>query len=147
MLDPSKRFITGVLALGVIVLLASIAIGEHLGERVLGRTAEKRLTSVPVVAATLAPNEKSAPYGPDWKRSQVLAAATSPAFPDPRVRPVPLPASRPTPSPRPEAASPSPTPNLNLPIWRRAAPLPSALPTSQRVQASPVPVSRATPHP
>lgn len=127
-----------VLALGIIVLAVAIGIGERMGDRVLGQATEKRLTSVAPVTITPAPNPTTAPYGPDWKRSQVLAAAADPGFPDPRVPPVPVPTAPPAPSPAPgqNAAqpqirnaprpTPTPTPNLNLPIWRRARPLPVA---------------------
>lgn len=125
-----------VLALGIFVLVVAIAMGERMGDRVLGAATEKRLTNISPVTITPAPNPTTAPYGPDWKRSQVLAAASDPGFPDPRVPPVPIPTLPPAPSPAPGQPStqararstprptPSPTPNLNLPIWRRAHPLP-----------------------
>ena len=133
MVDPSKRFITIVLGLGILVLVAGIALGEHAGDRVIGQVTEKRLKSIAPVTVTPAPLKKSvSPYGPDWKRTDVMAAASDPGFPDPRVPPV----APPTPTPRPKVTPPpptpaptaSPTPNLNLPIWRRNAPLPTATP-------------------
>ena len=145
MLDPSKRFITVVLALGMVVLIAAIAIGERAGDRVIGQVTEKRLESVAPVTVTPAPSQTgAAPYGPDWKRTDVMAAAPDPVFPDPRVPPIPLPTPPPPPKYRPTPAatspSPSPTPNMNLPIWRRAAPLPTATPTgSASPEGSPVP--------
>lgn len=134
MFDPSKRFITVVLALGIIVLVAGIALGERAGDRVIGQVTEKRLQSIAPVTVTPAPQKKSAnPYGPDWKRTDVMAAAADPGFPDPRVPP----ALPPTPTPMPkftapptEAPTPTPTPNMNIPIWRRNAPLPTATPES-----------------
>lgn len=135
MFDPSKRFITVILALGILVLVAGIALGERAGDRVIGQVTEKRLQSIAPVTVTPAPQKKSAnPYGPDWKRTDVMAAASDPGFPDPRVPP----ALPPTPTPRPKftpppptlAPTPTPTPNMNLPIWRRAAPLPTATPES-----------------
>ncbi|MGZ3549166.1 MAG: hypothetical protein ACXWNZ_12730 [Vulcanimicrobiaceae bacterium] len=131
MLDPSKRFVTLVLALGIVVLVAAILVGERMGDRVIGQVTEKRVASIAPVTVTPAPDQASGPYGPDWKRQQVLSAAADPAFPDPRVPPVPLPTVPPkpktTPTPTP-AASATPTPNANLPIWRRLAPLPTASP-------------------
>lgn len=132
--DPSKRFLTIVLALGVVVLLAAIALGERMGDRVIGQVTEKRLRAVAPVAITPAPGESTAPYSPDWKRSQVMAVATDPGFPDPRVPPVALPTAAPPATPHPAATataqpSASPTPNLNIPIWRRSLPLPTALPS------------------
>lgn len=133
MSDPSKRFITIVLALGIAVLIAAIALGERAGDRVIGQVTEKRLDSIAPVTVTPAPVQKSAsPYGPNWKRTEVMTAATDPGFPDPRVPPVPPPTLPPppkrTPTPQPTLATPTPTPNMNLPIWRRAAPLPTATP-------------------
>lgn len=141
MVDPSKRFITLVLALGIAVLVAAIAFGERAGDKVIGQVTEKRLDSIAPVTLTPAPVQKSAsPYGPNWKRTEVMSAATDPAFPDPRVPPVPPPTLPPppkhTPTPLPTVATPTPTPNLNIPIWRREAPLPT-----------PTPVGSETPYP
>ncbi|HEY8313951.1 MAG TPA: hypothetical protein VIG51_07225 [Candidatus Baltobacteraceae bacterium] len=131
MLDPSKRFVTLVLALGILVLIAAIAIGERTGDRVIGQVTEKRITSIAPVTVTPAPEQSSGPYSPNWKRSQVLSAAADPQFPDPRIPPVPLPTLPPrpkaTPAPKTILASPTPTPNPNLPIWRRAQPLPTPI--------------------
>lgn len=134
MTDPSKRFITIVLALGIAVLVAAIAVGERAGDKVIGQVTEKRLEGIAPVTLTPAPVQKSAsPYGPNWKRTEVMSAATDPAFPDPRVPPVPPPTLPPppkrTPTPLPTIATPTPTPNLNIPIWRREAPLPTPTPT------------------
>jgi hypothetical protein len=130
--DPSKRFLTVVLLMGIIVLIAGIALGQRAGDRVIGQVTEKRLDSIAPVTVTPAPAQTAAsPYGPDWKRTDVMSAASDPGFPDPRVPP----ALPPTPNPPPKYTiapswrpSPTPTPNLNLPIWRRAAPLPTATP-------------------
>ena len=135
MLDPSKRFITLVLLLGIAVLITAISFGEHAGDKVIGQVTEKRLDSIAPVTVTPAPVQKSAsPYGANWKRTEVMSAADDPQFPDPRVPPLPLPTVPPppkhkaTPSPSPSFATPTPTPNMNLPIWRRNAPLPTATP-------------------
>jgi hypothetical protein len=134
-LDPSKRFITLVLLLGIAVLITAISFGEHAGDKVIGQVTEKRLDSIAPVTVTPAPVQKSAsPYGANWKRTEVMSAADDPQFPDPRVPPLPLPTAPPplkhraTPSPQPAFATPTPTPNMNLPIWRRNAPLPTATP-------------------
>ena len=142
MLDPSKRFLTVILALGVIVLIAAIAVGERAGDKVIGQVTEKRLNSIAPVSVTPAPRQtNSGPYGPDWKRTDVMSAAEDPHFPDPRIPPVPPPTMPPPPknTPRPTAAppSPTPTPNLNIPIWRRAAPLPT--PAGTGPPGTPVP--------
>lgn len=144
MLDPSKRFITIVLALGVAVLVAAIAIGQRAGDKVIGQVTEKRLTSIAPVSVTPAPKQTNAgPYGPDWKRTDVMSAAEDPQFPDPRVPPLPPPTVPPRPKVKPAPVtatpSPSPTPNLNVPIWRRAAPLPTATPSAGASPGSPAP--------
>lgn len=154
MLDPSKRFVTVVLALGVLVLVAGIALGEHGGDRVIGQVTEKRLKSIAPVTVTPAPLQTGAsPYGPDWKRTDVMSAAGDPGFPDPRVPPAPLP----TPLPRPKYTpalkpppTPTPTPDLNLPIWRRTAPMPTPTPSatgSPGVQPSASPGTVGSPPP
>lgn len=151
MLDPSKRFITVILALGIIALVAGIAVGERSGDRVIGQVTEKRVESIAPVTVTPAPEKKKAlPYGPDWKRTDVMAAAEDPGFPDPRVPPAVVPTPTPTPKfkPRPPTIgpSPTPTPNMNLPIWRRAAPLPTATPVqsgSPSIQPSGSPAAQA----
>lgn len=115
-MEPSKRFITIVLAAGVVVLIAAIAIGEHMGDKVLGQAANSGPAAMPLV--TPAATATTEPYGPDWKRSQTLAAAGDPGFPDPRVPPKPLPTLPPTPKPTP--VTHTPTPNPNLPVWDQA---------------------------
>ena len=152
MQDPSKRFATIVMALGIVVLVTSIAIGERAGDRVIGQVTEKRLESIaPVSVAPAAPDATVAPYGPDWKRTDVMAAAPDPGFPDPRVPPVapppptPIPHYTPPPFAAPTAAPlPKATPNLKLPIWRRSAPLPTVAPSES---PSPVPTASASPQP
>ena len=134
MLDPTRRFLTVILTLGIGALILGIWLGERAGDRVIGQVTEKRLDSIAPVTVTPAPAQSTAPYGPDWKRTEVMAAATDPAFPDPRVPPAALPTATPAPKFRPTllptlSASPTPTPNMNLPIWRRNAPLPTPTPT------------------
>jgi hypothetical protein len=121
-MDPSKRFATIVLAAGAAVLLVAIAIGQRMGDRVLGQTEH----TIPEVAAVITPEPyaSSGPYGPDWKRSETLSAAGDPRFPDPRIPPQPLPTPNPTPKP---VVAATPTINPNLPIWRQK-PLPTATP-------------------
>lgn len=135
------------LALGILVLVAGIAVGQRAGDRVIGQVTEKRLESIAPVTVTPAPPKKSAsPYGPDWKRSDVMAAAPDPQFPDPRVPPVPPPTPMPPPKRTPppvEVPTPTPTPNLNLPIWRRMAPMPTPTPV-ETGSGSPGPQAQAS---
>jgi|SRR5215469_869673 len=112
-MDPSKRFITVILAAGVAVLLVAILIGEQMGSKVLVAAANSAGSEQTIV--TPLPSESAGPggsYGPDWKRSQTLSAAPDPGFPDPRVPPKPLP----TPPPAPSVKA-APTHNPNLPVW------------------------------
>jgi hypothetical protein len=153
-LDPSKRFLTIVLSLGILVLVAGITMGQRAGDRVIGQVTEKRLESVAPVTVTPAPKKMSAaPYGPDWKRTDVMSAASDPGFPDPRVPPVPPPTAPPPPkftAPPAVVPTPTPTPNLNLPIWRRAAPMPTPTPVdtgSPGVEASVSPEPTESPQP
>lgn len=135
MLDPSNRFATIVLAVGTVVLLVAIVIGERMGDRVLGQAAQQGLDAATAGLPTPAASATPGPYGPDWKRSNTLSSAPDPHFPDPRVPPQPLPTPLPTPKVTPTPFVPqTPTPNPNIPIWRQqplptATPLPSALPS------------------
>ena len=140
MLDPSNRFATIVLAAGSLVLLIAIGIGERMGDRVLGQATGQGLQSVTATAASPAATESAGPFGPDWKRSEALSAASDPRFPDPRVPPQPLPTPLPTPKLTPTPYVPAtPTPNPNIPIWRQR-PLPTATPAAPATSsASPSP--------
>lgn len=122
-----SRLPTILLIAGAAVLLVAVAVGERMGNRVIGQATEQTLQSVTPQAVTPAPEATPQPYGPDWKRSQALSAAGDPRFPDPRVPPQPLPTLAPTPKPRPTPV-PTPTPNPNIPIWRQR-PFPTARPS------------------
>jgi hypothetical protein len=144
-MDPSKRFATNLMAQGLVDLVSAIAIGERAGDRAIGQVTEKRLESIaPITVAPAAPDATVAPYGPDWKRTDVMAAAPDPGFPDPRVPPAALPTPSPVPrfTPPPcvaptSAPTPKPTPNLSLPIWRRNEPLPTTTPSPTPAPATP----------
>ncbi len=125
------RLPTILLAVGAAVLLIAVAVGERMGDRVIGQATEQTLQSVGPVTVSPSPNASPQAYGPDWKRSQALSAAGDPHFPDPRVPPQPLPTLPPTPKPRPTPI-PTPTPNPNIPIWRQK-PLPTVSPTAAPV--------------
>lgn len=129
-LDPSKRLVTAVLAIGIAVLLAAIGIGERMGDRVLGQATEKRLESIPYAVLTPNPDQSTSPDGPGWKNRQVLSVAPDPGFPDPRIPPIPLPTLAPAATASPQVrVTATATPNLNIPIWRRDKPLPGNSPT------------------
>jgi hypothetical protein len=139
MREPSNPFLTIVLASGAAVLLVAIAIGQRMGDRVLGQATQ----ALPAVGElpSAEPYASAGPYGPDWRRSETLSAAADPRFPDPRVPPQPLPT--PIPLPSPPSVPATPTPNPNIPIWRQkplptATPIPTEFPTENPL-ASPLP--------
>jgi len=104
--------ISTVLIAGAIVLLVAIAIGNNMGNRVLGQIGSRAegavATPVPSPSASAQDDGVSRVL---WKRRQVLSVATDPAFPDPRVTPEPPP---PPPTPRPtprQTRTPVPSPS------------------------------------
>jgi hypothetical protein len=128
-MDPSKRFVTAVLALGVAVLLGAIALGERMGEGVLTQAVDNGVSAQTPLVTPLPESTATGAYGPDWKSNQALAAAPDPHFPDPRIPPKPLPTlATPTPSPRPKPTW-TPNANLNVPVWDQTPP-PPASPTA-----------------
>ena len=107
-----------VLIVGGITLLIAIAIGNSMGNRVLGQVAGR----IPAVQDTPFAVPSSTPGGPanvmTWKRVQVMSVATDPGFPDPRVTPAPeeTPTPKPRPKPRPSPSpKPSPSPAYTSP--------------------------------
>ncbi|MDQ2858886.1 MAG: hypothetical protein M3R53_09600, partial [Candidatus Eremiobacteraeota bacterium] len=104
-----------VLIAGAVVLVIAIAIGNGMGNRVLGKIKghAPSYTTTPLPTATPTGGEDAARQVL-WKRRQVLSVATDPAFPDPRITPEPPPEA--TARPRRSIvaapkASPSPTPS------------------------------------
>ena len=124
-MDSSKRFITAVLAAGLVVLLVAIVVGERMGDQVMVQAVDEGNTAQTPLITPLPESTATGSYGPDWKSNQALAAAPDPRFPDPRVPPKPLPTIPPTPKPTP---TPKWTPNPSLPIWDQTT-LPSASPS------------------
>jgi hypothetical protein len=142
--DRSRHFASIVLAAGAVVLLAAIAVGHSMGDRVLGQATERSLPPM-LVVGTPEPYATAGPFGPDWKESEALSAPPDPRFPDPRVPPVPLPTLRPaTPAPSPSPVTP--TPNPNIPIWRQQPlPTPTPEPTGPDAGLSPASPSPGAP--
>lgn len=133
------KFPTLVLAVGAIVLLLAVAIGQRMGDRAMRGATEQQLQSIIPTPLPSGAGNSPEPYGPNWKRSQALSAAGDPHFPDPRVPPQPLPAPLPTPKPTPRpVVTITPTINPNIPIWRQR-PLPTVTPSEppEAVPASP----------
>jgi hypothetical protein len=144
-MHPSTRLPTILLAAGAAVLLVAVAVGERMGNRVIGQATDQTLQSVTPQAVSTAPDAAQA-YGPDWKRSQSLSAAGDPHFPDPRVPPQPLPTPMPTPKATPTPI-PTPTPNPNIPIWRQR-PFATFAPSAQPEQSSePISGPQTSPQP
>jgi hypothetical protein len=84
-MNSSKRFVTVLLAAGVVVLLVAILVGERMGDRVMVEAADTdTLGQTPLI--TPVPSPTTGPYGPDWKRTHTPQAVTdlSAAFAHPR---------------------------------------------------------------
>ncbi|GAC1509130.1 MAG: hypothetical protein NVS1B14_13090 [Vulcanimicrobiaceae bacterium] len=128
MLDPGKRQLSIILLAGAALLLLAIGVGKTMGDRVISHATEEGQTGVGttiVLSPSPGPSD-AAPFGPNWKRTQVLAAAPDPGFPDPRVPPQPLPTPQPTPVPTPKPKT-TPTP---VPEQSTQAPAPTPRATS-----------------
>ena len=134
-----------------VTLLVAIAIGNEMGNRVLGQATERGPAIAATPVATPVPNGTNAPGMIMWKRQQVVTVATDPAFPDPRVTPtVPPPPPTaapvlrrlPTPSPRPTQA-PAPEPTVSRPPYT-SPPLPLPLVTHASESATAQPSTAAT---
>jgi hypothetical protein len=95
-----------------VTLIVAIAIGNEMGNRVLGQVTERGPAIAATPVATPVPGGTNAPALYTWKREQVVSVATDPAFPDPRVTPPPPPPPpRYTPAPpKPTLATPTPRP-------------------------------------
>lgn len=111
--------LSSILILGAIVLLIAIAVGNGMGNRVLGQVAGRVsiLSATPLPLSTPSPGASDNPKSFSWKRRQVISVATDPAFPDPRITPEPTPeptappTARPTPQPTRKPAAPAATPS------------------------------------
>jgi hypothetical protein len=108
-------------ALGA-VLLVAIVIGQQVGEHTIFGATERRVdipeqTVTPIAEDTSGPDEA---ISRNWQRLQVVAVATDPGFPDPRVTPTPAPTPTPSPTPKPRPTrTPAPaytSPPLPLPL-------------------------------
>ena len=137
-----------VLLVGAIVLLISIGVGMSMGERVLGQIGlHVPVQPTPVPALTAAPDDRG-DVG-TWKRVSVMAAATDPGFPDPRVPPPPeyTPAPRPRPTLEPERLPATPRPTRNPHYTSPPLPIPLVTHTPEAPAPTPTPESEPTPRP
>ena len=105
------------LVLAAVVLLVAIAVGNEMGNRVLGQATERGPAILATPVATPLGADTTGPEEASWKHSHIVTAATDPAFPDPRVTPEPPPTPPPPPVPRP---TPTPTPVPPTPAESRA---------------------------
>ncbi len=141
MSEPRTISSTAAIGAGIVVLVVAVLAGMRAGDRTMSHAvagASARLSPAPLVI-TPATHQRSGAYGPSWRDSQVMAAPTDPAFPDPRVPPRPLPTAIPASKP---VAKPSYNPNI--PIWRQK-PLPTMAPTGSPAPASPLPSPSSPP--
>ncbi|HTW86114.1 MAG TPA: hypothetical protein VMD91_18730 [Candidatus Sulfotelmatobacter sp.] len=144
-MPPSRRpGLSALLVAGALVLLVSILIGQKLGNRALLQSEQR----MPVAGLNITPVPQPSPTDPgnlhDWKRLQVTAVATDPAFPDPRVTHTPAPTPKPTPTPKP-----SPRPTVTVPPAYTSPPLPLPIashePDENTPEPSDTPVNGAVP--
>jgi len=142
MKGPRASFST-LLLIGAFVLLAAIGIGTGMGNRVLGQIgAHVPVQPTPVPAVTDIPDQPGALGG--WKRTSVMAVATDPGFPDPRVTPEPEVPATARPTPRESRPLDTPHPNNGY----TSPPLPFALPShTPQGPETPGPDIEATPSP
>ena len=98
------------LAVAGIVLLVAIAVGNQMGNHVLGQATERGPAILATPVATPVGADTSGPDEANWRHNQIVSVATDPAFPDPRVTPEPPPPP-PTPPPYKPTAEPTPEPS------------------------------------
>ena len=119
-------------------LLVAIVVGEKMGDRVLHQVTQSAAVPGLVVPSYVPTAEPSGPVR-NWKRAQVITAATDPGFPDPRVTPPPTPEPTPRPTRRP---TPEPTPTPLPPT-----PVPTVAPSPEPPSATPASTPAFSPTP
>jgi len=105
-----RAALSQVLIIGALLLLVAVGFGVGMGNRVLGQVAGREPvvpTPVPIPTPSAIPGDPG--NWAAWKHISVMAVATDPAFPDPRIPPEPEVRSTLKPPPRPKP-TPSPTP-------------------------------------
>jgi len=149
----SRAGFSTLLVAGAIVLLVAIALGNSMGNRVLGQVAGRLPEQATTAAPTPVESANDAASRVQWKRTQVLSAATDPGFPDPRVTPEPpqLPPSRPRSAPS-RAPSPAPprderTPAAGPSVPYTSPPMPIPLASHPAGETSPPDGGALTPEP
>lgn len=145
-----RASLTVTLIVGGAVLLLAIAIGNEMGNRVLGQATERGPAIVATPVATPVGQETSAVSEANWRRVQIVTVATDPAFPDPRVTPEPPPPPRPvttrpaTPTPKPR---PTEAPRSLVPYTSPPLPIPLVTHGTDEAAASPSPEATTSPAP
>jgi hypothetical protein len=124
------------------VLLLAIAIGNEMGNKVLGQATERGPAIAATPVATPVAQETNAAGEANWRRVQIVTVATDPAFPDPRVTPEPPPPPRPA-TARPATPSPSPrrtqAPRSLVPYTSPPLPIPLVTHGAEEAAQSPSP--------
>jgi len=127
-----RAALSQVLVVGALLLLVAIGVGIGMGNRVLGLVGGRQpVVPTPVAVPTASPGG-SANWSA-WKRTSVMAVATDPGFPDPRVTAEPevKPTPKRTPTPKPPAtATPLRQPNSEYTSPPLPVPLVSHTPES-----------------
>jgi hypothetical protein len=135
--------LSSVLIIGAVVLVGAIVVGNSMGNRVLGQIGAHPFSSVPSpVAPSAAPSDVAEKNAGNWKKTQVMAVATDPGFPDPRVTPEPPPPETPRPRPRATASS-APQPRFTFDLNTGPTISPSTTP-SVLYTSPPLPIPIAT---
>lgn len=120
--------ISSVLIAGAIVLLIAIAIGNRMGNRVLGQVSGhmRRSEPTPVIPQIGVKSDPATEV--NWKHTQVMSVATDPGFPDPRITPPPPPPPR------------TPEPYTAPPLVVRHTPRPEPAPSREPYTSPPLPI-------
>ncbi len=135
--------LSSVLIVGALVLVGAIVVGNSMGNSVLGQIGSRPLASVPSpFVPTAAPSDAERGQA-NWKKTQVMAVATDPGFPDPRVTPEPPPPETPRPRPR-STASPSPRPRDTFDLSTEPTLSPSTGPSGTLYTSPPLPIPITT---
>ncbi len=142
-MGPRANLSITIVAAGIILLIA-IAVGNEMGNRVLGQATERgpAILATPVATPLGADADQN---DPNWRHSRILSVATDPAFPDPRVTPEPPPPPPPT---RPPTAAPTPSPTptaaARAPYTSPPLPIPLVTPSPEASSEAPASAPEAT---
>jgi hypothetical protein len=147
-----KRSLTIFLLAGAALLVAAVFFGNRMGDRVISQVGAKidlQPTTIPSVGPSAPdPSDPKDERRVFWKKSQVVTAATDPAFPDPRVTPpptatprpaTPVPTARPKPTDTPYLPTPEITPAPTVLLTPVPPPPSGSVPSAANESAAPNP--------